>query len=115
MKYTTTLLLATLLSAGAFAAHASEGYMGKMEKRMQHMTENLDLNEEQQLQMREIMKSHRKERKAMKEHKADKIRSILTPAQQEKFDQHRAEKKARREERGVNHKNCEHGKGRKAS
>lgn len=110
MKYTTTLLLATLLSASTFAAFASPD-AGRMEKRMERMTKSLELNEKQQQQMREIMKRYMEKRKAIKEEKINKIKSILTPEQQKKFEKHRAERKARRQERRENRKkNCEHNK-----
>ncbi len=110
MKYTTTLLLAAMLGAGAFTAYAepSEDFM---EKRMERMSNNLELNEQQQQQLQEIVQTQVEQRKAMRESHADRVKSILTPEQQVKFDEQRAQRKAKRQNKHENRKNCSQNKG----
>ena len=106
MKYITAILLTILLGAGTFTAYAASNE-ARMDKRIARMTERLDLNEQQQQQMREIIKTHKAEKKALHKAKTSNIKAILTPEQVEKFEKHRAERKANRKERKQRHKQCD--------
>ena len=105
MKTTTSLLLAALLSASAFTIYAAPDEI-RTEKRVQRMTKNLQLNEQQQQQMRDIMKTHQKKRQALKDENIAKIKAILTAEQLQNFEKRRAERKAKREARREERKNA---------
>lgn len=105
MKSIAQILLIGILGIGAFSAYASPDE-GRAEKRLGRITQKLNLNEQQQQQFREVMKSHMEKRKAMREERISKINAILTTEQKEKFDQIREERKARRKERREKRKDC---------
>ncbi len=97
MNIITTIILIGILSITAVAnATAAEG---RAEKRLDHISKRLDLNEQQQQQFREIMRLHQEQRKALHEERKQSINSILTAEQQEKFTQIQEKRKAKREER----------------
>lgn len=104
MKRLTTILAISILGMAAAFANAPSGQMEdrhtqRMEKRAAKMTEKLGLSESQQNQMKDIIKRHMEERKAMRDkHQAD-IKAILSPDQQAKFDQYREERRKKFKQR----------------
>jgi len=99
MKKLTTLLIAALLGTGAFAVAASpddyrdQRHEERVEKRIDHMTEQLNLSAEQQKQIRALYEKHREERKAMRDAKKKDLEAILTKEQREKWQKHREDRK----------------------
>lgn len=81
---TTIILLATTL---AFA--------GGKRDRVEKLKSTLNLTEEQTTKVKDIMKESAEHRKQT----AEKIRGVLTPEQQQKFDAMKAEAKGKMKER----------------
>jgi protein CpxP len=102
MKKNTTLAAAVILSLGMAAtgpssfvwANDEHHHMSpaEMEKKMDKMAKDLSLTQDQKNQVRSIKEDkHRKMEDAEKESK-DRIRAVLTPEQQAKFDKMMEEK-----------------------
>ena len=102
----------------------------RVERRLEKMTERLELDASQQARVKEILTAAKAEKKALwKSSKAEgdrdakrvamkelrertrtQIDAVLTPAQREEAEAFRAERKARRGERGEHGKRGHHGK-----
>ena len=94
------------LALGAAAAQAHEGEKAGGHPMMEKMQQNLGLTPDQQKQVEQIKQEYQPRRqalmdqmKALHEEESGKIRAILTPEQQAKFDKMRAEMKEHRGER----------------
>lgn len=108
MKKATTLALALFTSAAlAGAVHAGGFHHGPNPDRMvKHMTEELDLTDQQQSRIKAIVEEQGTKMRALHEATKGKINQVLTPEQQAKAKTLREErmekwkeKKARHEER----------------
>ena len=98
MRNITPVLLICALAIGTISAAIAQTE-NRPEKRMGRIAQKLDLSEQQQQKFHEIMQSHREKRKALREEHIASVNAILTAEQQEKFEQMRAERKAKRRER----------------
>ena len=108
------LSTALLLGTTTMAAIASpDGYgprHDRMEKRIERMTEQLNLTTEQQAQIKTMFEEHKDERKAMRERMHKDINAVLNEEQQSRFKAFREQRHMKRMARHDD-KYCEHGKG----
>ena len=108
----TTIAAITLgtIALTSFAAPYGYGpYGNRMETRLERMTEHLNLNEEQNKQIRALLEKQIQVRDSMRGKMHDDIKSVLNEEQQAKFtamherrQQIRAERLARRDGRYCN-------------
>lgn len=92
-KLLSSIAIVALVASPAFA-------MGDSQKRVERMTQELNLNETQQQQIQAIMEQQRAELEALREQSKSKIAAVLTPEQQAKFDELREERKAKYGKKG---------------
>ena len=106
----TALVLGTLTVAAVAAPYGYGPRHDRMENRIERMTEHLNLNAEQQAQIKTMFEQHQRDRSATRERMHKNINAVLNEEQQAKF---KAMHEARHEKRMAlrDGNRCEHGKG----
>jgi|GEM_PF-3665277 len=103
MKKLVTTIAAIMLGTIALTGFASPyGYgpsSNRMETRLEHMTNYLNLNEDQQQQIKALFEKKVQERKAMRGKMHEDIKSVLNEEQQARFTAMHEERQQRRAER----------------
>lgn len=96
MKKFIACLILTTLSLSSFAGHGGQA------NRVEHMAIQLQLSDTQKTQVETIFNNSTRQREALREAMQklrqstnDDIRAILTPEQQQKFDQMKQQKKSK--------------------
>lgn len=105
IQRTSLALLLCLGSAISISSHAGDNSQHSPEQRIERMSKKLQLDEQQQQQLRQVFDNNRSERealrqqmKALKEKTDAEIRSFLNPEQIAKLDNMAKKRLQRREE-----------------
>lgn len=99
MKKTTVIALSALLFSSPVLAADHGGGKGYQEKRVQMMSERLDLDDSQRAALREILTEQHQTMQQLRNQTRGKIEGILNPQQQEAYQEMREERRSRWEER----------------
>ena len=92
-KITALLLGATLIPAVVIAG----GHFGEKRDghRLERMTEHLQLNEQQQAEVKQILDAQREQRRALREETQQRIQSVLSEEQRATMAKHREQRRKR--------------------
>ena len=105
-----TIIALTLAAAIPFAAYAATNGDGSHHRgdRLERMAQTLNLDDAQKARMKALLAEHRAERKALREQMRSQIGEILNDDQRAKFDEVRAQRRAKhKSKRGRHqHKKC---------
>ncbi len=90
-------MVGAVLLIGSFAVFSQPGEAGKdwMEWRLERLEKRLNLTAEQKPKVEAILKEQREKMRAVHEETQEQLKQVLTPAQAEKFEAMRRERKER--------------------
>jgi len=99
---TLAAILLTLALPTAFATGGGD-WKAHSERRLERMTQELQLTDAQKTSVRTLMEAQWAQRKEMREQMRTQFAGVLTPEQMTKLDQLHAERKARWKDKGKRH------------
>lgn len=98
-KTIAALALGAILIPAAVIAGSQHGEY-RSEKRVERMTEQLQLTDQQRIEIEKIFKEQHAKRRALHEQTREQVSNVLTPEQQAKWQQYKEDRKKRHCDRG---------------